>query len=756
MRDTSLDRLYRLLPGHIRASDANEGRQLQALMEILASELEVVEGDIDALYDNWFIETCEDWVVPYIGDLVGARMLRPFGDGSLRAYVANTLSYRQAKGTLAVIEQLARDVTGWPAVGVEFFRRLIQAQNVNHVRLGNLATVSLRDADAASLIGSPFETAAQSVDVRDIAKGQGRYNIPNLGLFVWRIQSFSLPFAYDGTSGYLGGIIPREAAIGPGFRLLDPAGRSLRLFNRQRTESAIGQLSTEANMPVPLRRRALAADLDGLRAGAARAGRYFLTRPVIEVRLDGTEIPLAKLHCCNLEDRIEGGNTAWNRPVAAGHVHFDPELGRLSLHASDEQKLVEVAYAFGAPHDIGGGPTDRREAVASWMEPFLTEDAPTPLWQIGVTRRAEEVTNDPDQGGPVVGSLAEAIELWNARAVAGARGIIALLDSASYTDDLTDADHLIDIPGGAHLAIVAAGWPAEDIGGGARRRTAGILSPQDRRPHIASDLHVKGTAQASETGGTLILDGLLLEGAVLIEDGDLGRLELRHGTYGLGAAELATGMAVLASNTRLDIRLDHAIIGAIEAGDAAGVLSICDSIIGEDRIADGDPAAMPVMIDAPDADLVLGRVTVFGRVAGRTIEADDSIFTGSLTIARRQQGCLRFSYVPEGSRTPRRYRCAPDLQIAQTKERLQAAFSPADEQAIRERVQPAFTSTFAEHYAFAQLARRCPPEITEGGEGGREMGAMNGLTNPMRLANLRDALDEYLPFGLTAGIIFET
>ena len=81
MRDHSLERLYRLLPGHIRAIDAAEGRPLQALMQLFARELEIVEGDTDALYDNWFIETCEDWAVPYIGELVGARALRPFGGG---------------------------------------------------------------------------------------------------------------------------------------------------------------------------------------------------------------------------------------------------------------------------------------------------------------------------------------------------------------------------------------------------------------------------------------------------------------------------------------------------------------------------------------------------------------------------------------------------------------------------------------------------------------------------------------------------
>ena len=36
------------------------------------------------------------------------------------------------------------------------------------------------------------------------------------------------------------------------------------------------------------------------------------------------------------------------------------------------------------------------------------------------------------------------------------------------------------------------------------------------------------------------------------------------------------------------------------------------------------------------------------------------------------------------------------------------------------------------------------------------MGAFNGLMQAQRLANLRIRLDEYLPAGLEAGLIYET
>ena len=71
--------------------------------------------------------------------------------------------------------------------------------------------------------------------------------------------------------------------------------------------------------------------------------------------------------------------------------------------------------------------------------------------------------------------------------------------------------------------------------------------------------------------------------------------------------------------------------------------------------------------------------------------------------------------------------------------------------ALSERIQAELVAP-----AFGQLALNCPPEIAEGADGAGEIGAMNGLGNPARIANMRDALDEYLPFGLEAGLIFVT
>src|SRR5205823_8526874 len=74
------DRLYQLLPAVYRMRDAEQGYPLQALLAVVAEQVEVVEDDIEQLYANWFVETAEEWAVPYIGDLVGYRPVLTSGE----------------------------------------------------------------------------------------------------------------------------------------------------------------------------------------------------------------------------------------------------------------------------------------------------------------------------------------------------------------------------------------------------------------------------------------------------------------------------------------------------------------------------------------------------------------------------------------------------------------------------------------------------------------------------------------------------
>ena len=69
--------LYRLLPAIYRIRDAGQGEPLKALIAVIAGQAEILEKDICRLYENWFIETCDEWAVSYIGDLLGVRGLHP-------------------------------------------------------------------------------------------------------------------------------------------------------------------------------------------------------------------------------------------------------------------------------------------------------------------------------------------------------------------------------------------------------------------------------------------------------------------------------------------------------------------------------------------------------------------------------------------------------------------------------------------------------------------------------------------------------
>ena len=187
-------RLYELLPAIYRVRDAEQGEPLKALLTVIAEQLGVIEENLAQLYDDQFIETCAEWVVPYIGDLIGYRSLHGVVPkvASPRAEVAHTIAFRRRKGTATMLEQLARDVTGWPARVVECFQLLGWTQNMNHLRPESRYAPNLREWETVERLNTPFESTAHTVDVRRIAKGEGKYNIPNIAIALWRLGAYRL------------------------------------------------------------------------------------------------------------------------------------------------------------------------------------------------------------------------------------------------------------------------------------------------------------------------------------------------------------------------------------------------------------------------------------------------------------------------------------------------------------------------------------------------------------------------------------
>ena len=370
MSPVDADALYALLPAFIRMRDQTQGGGvLRALVGVIAEQAQVVSGGLDQLYDDQFIETCALWAVPYIGDLIGFTPLRPLGPGqpaATRAEVADTIGFRRSKGTLSMLERLCFDVTGWPGMAVEYFARLSTTQYVrnhlrpgmageyftphsaaqyvrNHLRPGN-AIVDVRSPMTAADVGGAFDFPPRSADVRRIDSGRGRYNLPNIGLFVWRLAAYGNP-------GH------PARAVGANRYTFDPFGGDVPLVNPAVTQlvpAARGEpaarpppaLISRINLPFFLQRYPLFF----LQRHPRFAGvvPYAAAAPVA-VMVNGTAVPAAAIGWCDL--------SGWTPPTAAGiDVTVDPLLGRLVFAtppaAADE---ITVTYTYAFSGDYGGG-----------------------------------------------------------------------------------------------------------------------------------------------------------------------------------------------------------------------------------------------------------------------------------------------------------------------------------------------------------------------------------------------------------------
>jgi hypothetical protein len=722
------ERLYSLLPAIFRIRDAAEGQPLRALLAILERELSALRRDTHGMYDDWFIETCREWVVPYLGDLMGVELVRSIAAEGLtqRAYVANALRYRRRKGTAAVLEQLARDITGWPARAVEYFERIATTQHVQHVRLAAPATLSLRGAASLALLDGPFGREGHTVDVRSIERGRGRYNIPNVGVHLWRLRAYPLQRVearpYEG------------AGVDAGRFHFDPLGRGGALYNRPRAETDIVHLAEERDVPARLRRRALYDELQG----PIPTDGWFGAQPVLRVfRVDGAlvrEIAPPELQVCHLEVEPEDPTRDWRRPSRAGEVAVDPDSGRLAFPAPAVERtpdavLVDFAYAFSA--DLGSGPYDRQDTLSDRIE--LAPGTSPQSFQCGVSKDFAAVGEEQ-----IDATLSAAIDAWNIDALAAYRAgesierVIVIMDSRSYVESLTGArGRCVVLPPGSHLSIVAARWPEQvDPNTGQRKRVAGQLDPSGVRPHLRGDLEVLGLgdSRAGLAGGRLELDGLLLEGALRVLPGELGALSVRHCTLVPGHGGLLVSsteqladvpapapfadrsLRALASNAGLRLELVRSIVAGITVTGSLDQIALRDCIVDRDgarlspnartvqslsnspladalrAAASAHPSITPAQVTAllapvadvtitwtarehelslvaDAADVHMATSTAFGGVSARTLHGSESIFAELVFVRVVQEGCLRYSYAPLDARTPQRFRCQPDLAL---------------------------------------------------------------------------------------------
>jgi hypothetical protein len=230
---------------------------LQSLLMVIDEQLAAFAEDLDQLYDDQFIETCATWVIPYIGDLIGYQPIHGITAtvDDPRSEVANTIAMRRRKGTVLVLEQLARDITGWGAHAVEFFQVLGDTQYMKHVRLWNFYSPDVRGWEPRFYRNSGFSKMTHKVDVHNPASpGLPRYNVQNIGIFLWSLGAYSIT---EGT--------PTACSINsPGavcYRL-SSLGMDMPLFHAAISQGdTITAAAKPANVPDWLSRLVLCTDL---------------------------------------------------------------------------------------------------------------------------------------------------------------------------------------------------------------------------------------------------------------------------------------------------------------------------------------------------------------------------------------------------------------------------------------------------------------------------------------------------------------
>jgi hypothetical protein len=658
-------RLFELLPAIYRIRDAEQGNQLAALLEVIADEFGVLEEDIAQLYDDQFIETCAPWAVPYIGDLIGYRPLHTTTPGmdNGRAEVAHTITFRRRKGTAAMLEQLARDVTGWNARAVEFFQNLAWTQNMNHLRPQSKTTLDLRAYEALERVNGAFDTASHLIDVRHVEQG-AKYNISDVGIFLWRLDVFSLRESPA---------VPVTPGNAQQF-FFNPLGLSQPLFTRPFPEPQIEHLADPINVPEPISRRVMDKSLLS----------YYGADHNKSIDIIGVE---AKSICvCDLSDTLSGD---WAHIPASGKVAIDPVLGRLAF-GDPQTAPPKVTFHYGFGVRIGGGDYDRSDE-------FMATDL--------VVARVPTST----------------LDIQDALNLAANGGVVEITDNGRYAEALT---------------INASSDQAVHLRAANEFRPTVLLS---------APLEI-----SSAVRGTVVLSGLVIAGGPILVSAAAGNKLSRLKIVNCTLVPTA-GPSLIVDLPDVEIEIERSIVGGLRVAEGSS-LRVSDSIV--DGLAEQAIATCAPTGDGktPAGAFTVSNSTIIGKVHVMELSATNSIFFADLAendawlkpdmpgaalrAAKKQAGCVRFSYVPLASIVPRRHHCVPS--------------SKADSFRMR----PQFTSLKYGDPGYGQLSLASPLEICKGADDESEIGAFHMVYQPQREANLRIRLQEYLRLGLEAGIYY--
>jgi hypothetical protein len=597
------ERLYNLLPGIYRQRDTKNGYALRAFMNLLEKEMEGVKEDIEGLYDDWFVDTCDDWILPYIGRLFGIDESTVTG---MRGRVANAIRHRRRKGTRPVLESAAYDAGGCHAMVVEFAERVAMTNSIASDEIGRKSTFDFRDQKALKRFGSPFDEGARTADIRSISSSlpiKGRYNLNAAGVFLWRLQSREFSC---------------NAAIHPdgeGRFFFDPTGADFPLFNKAEKKSDLAMGAEIFDLPVMLNRNIIAEDLqiyeeeykDIPESHAPGNSLYYGPEKAFGIFVKKEAVSPRRLISADLGEWSENVfSRVFNQD--GKDIAVDVERGRILFADKSLKGEVSVFFHYGFSADIGGGTYDRRETLTTYLaEEFYAE-----------------ASGNPDENRL---TLSKALELWRVACEKSGekplKGIIRIMDNHFYEGDIP-----VHLPAGCRLAIEAADGKRPCIG------RIKISEPSERKGE-----------------GELILNGLRIGGLVLLKSGL--SLKILHCT--IMPFNFASQKVIAADKDARDIsmKLSRCITASLNVSPETVI-----SVNIEDSIIDGgkeEYAISSAKSWGPVA--IIKRTTIFGKTSVKELTASETIFTEKVSVEHRQIGHVRYCYIPPESSVPVRYKC---------------------------------------------------------------------------------------------------
>ncbi|MBX7167961.1 MAG: hypothetical protein K1X74_16625 [Pirellulales bacterium] len=833
--------LYRLLPAIYQIRDAERGYPLRALLEVIGEQVALVEADLDRLYDNWFIETCDPWVVPYLGDVVGLHRHGPQSEyraaeramswrqpGMLpRREVANVIRDSRRKGTRKVLEELTYDVAGWRARATELYPFVTQFSGAwsagepwsHFPRFAELE----RGGSPRGMVPCFPRLSGEP------AEGRVEPHAARVALSVWRQQVYShrettphyrKAIQVKSNEGSCDGAAPTCVML----YAFHPLGFDTPLFARPEPGIAHDEQDV-SHLPLPLGE---ANELLLAAASAATSSPNCLAAGSLQPlhpKLYGSDSSLCiwqhheggrgrvkHVFLGNLADLDRDVECPPGQAIAshvlaptvakalldqiAAHKFspaddwaiVDPALGLLLL--PDVCKIDPyVTYHYAFSGDLGGGEY-RRPPLRD-----LNGDCDSPL-------RVHRV-------------------LYSKNSSLDLRRILC-----DYRSNSTGNQATLRAQKAVQLRLLFCDSEVYTITGQFLRLFAGdrleLCAAADCRPTIrlSGDLRIRFSPNAHvRFSGVTLGDGkLIVEGrqsckpdsvttcapstAPLAPD-QRPSLVLHHATLLAPRGQTDPALTIALPDGRVSVQ--HSIVGPILTKKdvdrlAPADCSIRDSIVGclhDSGCAD----AAYAILGSGALRLNIARSTIFGRLHARElILADNSIFTGPLTIVRRQDGGMRFCYVPpHGSTacgadcdsrvepaharpqwdTPRQFYCQPGLWSAQQENNSQQPRScnpsagkgaalrgetddVCEQQATSCALDPyaacphlAFTSQRYGDPGLAQLSAVCAVAIRRGADDGSEMGVFHDLFIAQRERNLRERIDDFTPVGMDVVLRYE-